>query len=137
MEKKVKAKLQFIVDEEMDAFKIGALEFNEVPQNDLMIAALIEAGYEGGDLSTLQTENESTETTQSPQQEEVVNNNKEVTSTNEVVQQQTIVSKRNEYIQKLDNIEASLADLDYLYENGITSEMKEAESITYTRWMML
>ena len=134
MEQKVKAKLQFIVEEGKESFEIGALAFNDVPQNDFTIAALIEAVYEGGDPSTSQIENESTGTTQSPQQEEVVNNNEEVTSTNELVQQQTIVSKRNEYIQKLDNIEASLADLDYLYENGITSEMKEAESITYKRW---
>lgn len=66
--------------------------------------------------------------------EEVISNNKEVTNTNKVAQQQTTVSKRYEYIQKLNNIEESLADLDYLYENGITSEMKEAESITYERW---
>lgn len=84
---------------------------------------------------------ESMEITQSSQQEEavinneeVLSNNKEITSTNEVMQQQTAVSKRYEYIQKLNNIEASLAELDYLYENGITSEMKEAESITYERW---
>jgi curved DNA-binding protein CbpA len=43
-------------------------------------------------------------------------------------------SKKEEYLQKLNNIEKGLIDLEYLYENGITSEMIEAESETYRRW---
>jgi len=46
MEKEVKAKLQFIVEEGVDTFDIGALQFNEVPQTELVKAALIEAIYE-------------------------------------------------------------------------------------------
>ncbi|PLR95870.1 hypothetical protein [Bacillus sp. T33-2] len=58
MEKKVKAKLQFIVEEGKESFEIGALEFNDVPQNDLTKAALIQAIYEGEDSSASQTEND-------------------------------------------------------------------------------
>jgi hypothetical protein len=46
MEKKVKAKLQFLVEEGVETFEIGALEFNEVPQNNFTKAALLEAIYE-------------------------------------------------------------------------------------------
>lgn len=45
-EEKVKAKLQFIVGEDTDTFEIGALAFNEVPQNELNKIALIKAVYE-------------------------------------------------------------------------------------------
>lgn len=45
-----------------------------------------------------------------------------------------ISSKKNEYLQKLNNIDQGLVDLDYLYKNGITSEMMEAESERYKRW---
>ena len=50
LEKKVKAKLQFIVEEGKDTFEVGALEFNEVPQNELIKNALLEAIYEDIDL---------------------------------------------------------------------------------------
>lgn len=52
----------------------------------------------------------------------------------ETAQTIAIVSKKNEYIQKLHEIERDLTNLDYLYESGTTVEMKEAESKTYTRW---
>jgi curved DNA-binding protein CbpA len=42
--------------------------------------------------------------------------------------------KKTEYLEKLNNIEKGLVDLEYLYESGITSEMLEAESETYKRW---
>ena len=58
MEKKVKAKLQFIVEEGKESFEIGALEFNDVPQNELITAALIQAIYEGEDTGTSPTEND-------------------------------------------------------------------------------
>jgi uncharacterized protein YecT (DUF1311 family) len=43
-------------------------------------------------------------------------------------------NQQKEYLQKLKNIENWLVDLEYLYKNGITSEMTEAESETYKRW---
>lgn len=46
MEKKVKAKLQFLVKEGKGSFEVGALEFNDVPQNNLTKVALIKAIYE-------------------------------------------------------------------------------------------
>ncbi|KQU13007.1 hypothetical protein ASG65_11695 [Bacillus sp. Leaf13] len=45
-----------------------------------------------------------------------------------------VSSEKEEYLQKLNNIEKGLVDLEYLYENDITSEMMEAESETYKRW---
>ncbi len=45
--KEVKAKLQFLVEEGKESFEIGALEFNEVPQNELTKMALISTIYEG------------------------------------------------------------------------------------------
>ncbi|MBS4174253.1 cell division site-positioning protein MapZ family protein [Bacillus sp. FJAT-49736] len=52
MDKEVKAKLQFIVYDDSDQFDIGALEFNEVPQNALTRAALIKAVYEEQETGT-------------------------------------------------------------------------------------
>lgn len=46
MEEKVKARLQFIVDEDTGNFEVGALSFNEVPQNELTIETLLLAIYE-------------------------------------------------------------------------------------------
>lgn len=43
-------------------------------------------------------------------------------------------SKKEEYIQLLDNIERGLSDLDPLIETGVTSDIHEAASITYGRW---
>lgn len=43
-------------------------------------------------------------------------------------------SYKQKYINKLDDIEISLSDLDYLYQNGITSELLEAEGIKLVRW---
>jgi uncharacterized protein YecT (DUF1311 family) len=42
-------------------------------------------------------------------------------------------SKKKEYIQKLNNIQSGLKDLDYLY-SGNMMQMKEAASETYKRW---
>lgn len=41
----VKAKMQFIVDKNNGSFEIGALSFNDVPQNQLIKIALLEAVY--------------------------------------------------------------------------------------------
>lgn len=46
-EKEVKAKLQFVVEDESKRFDLQALEFNEVPQNNLIKGALIQAVFEG------------------------------------------------------------------------------------------
>lgn len=40
-EKEVKARLQFILDKDGESFEQGALEFNDVPQNDIITSALI------------------------------------------------------------------------------------------------
>jgi len=50
VEKEVKAKLQFLVEEGKGNFEIGALEFNEVPQNEFNKLALIAAIYEDESL---------------------------------------------------------------------------------------
>lgn len=44
------------------------------------------------------------------------------------------VNQKTEYYQKLDRIERSQADLAYIYENGTTVEMREAETERYKRW---
>lgn len=51
-------------------------------------------------------------------------------SSNEVVQH----SYKNEYINKLNSLEEGMSDLDYLYENGVTAEMNEAEATKLERW---
>ncbi|MEC0259346.1 DnaJ domain-containing protein [Paenibacillus lautus] len=50
------------------------------------------------------------------------------------IEQITTSNLKVEYLEKLDNIEKGLADLDNLYKDGITSEMIESESETYNRW---
>ncbi|GCF74005.1 DUF1311 domain-containing protein [Bacillus cereus] len=45
-----------------------------------------------------------------------------------------ITGQKAEYITKLNSIEESLKKLDYLYENGITTEMKEGEVKRYDAW---
>ena len=45
-DKKIEAELQFIVDNDTGTFKINALEFNGIPQNQLMIAGLIQKMFE-------------------------------------------------------------------------------------------
>ena len=49
MDVQVKAKLQFVVDEDNGTFKATFLSFNEVPQNMLNLAALIEKAFETDD----------------------------------------------------------------------------------------
>lgn len=54
-----------------------------------------------------------------------------------VIQQDVILTasdKQQQYRIKLDAIERGLADLNYLYVNGVTVDMKEAESERYRRW---
>ena len=51
-------------------------------------------------------------------------------SSNEVVQH----SYKNEYINKLNSLEEGMSDLDYLYENGVTAKMNEAEATKLGRW---
>ncbi len=60
---------------------------------------------------------------------EVKESAKEETSS-EVVQH----SYKNEYINKLNSVEEGMSDLDYLYENGVTAEMNEAEATKFGRW---
>lgn len=43
-------------------------------------------------------------------------------------------SYKSDYINKLDIIEEQMIDIEYLYENGVTSEMNEAELIRLKRW---
>ncbi|HEY9576606.1 MAG TPA: lysozyme inhibitor LprI family protein, partial [Pseudobacillus sp.] len=47
---------------------------------------------------------------------------------------EAVASKKDEYLQKLYSIEAGLADLTYIYENGTTVEMREAEAAAYKKW---
>ncbi|CEP79999.1 lysozyme inhibitor LprI family protein [Paraclostridium sordellii] len=43
-------------------------------------------------------------------------------------------SYKNEYINKLNATEEGMSDLDYLYENGTTGEMGQAEATKLKRW---
>ncbi|PAQ15558.1 hypothetical protein CD798_05670 [Bacillaceae bacterium SAOS 7] len=43
-------------------------------------------------------------------------------------------SRKVEYYSKLDQIEMGMADLEYIYEQGTTVEVREAESERYKRW---
>lgn len=43
-------------------------------------------------------------------------------------------SQKDEYIQKLDSIDAGLADLEHLYTNKDNTEILKAEKETYNRW---
>ncbi|MFE3573536.1 lysozyme inhibitor LprI family protein, partial [Lysinibacillus sp. NPDC059133] len=43
-------------------------------------------------------------------------------------------SQKDEYIQKLDSIDAGLADLEHLYTNKDNTEILKAEKETYKRW---
>ena len=45
-----------------------------------------------------------------------------------------LYSYKNEYINKLNSVEEGMSDLDYLYENGITVELIEAEGTKLKRW---
>ncbi|MEO3153647.1 lysozyme inhibitor LprI family protein [Turicibacter sanguinis] len=45
-----------------------------------------------------------------------------------------LYSYKNEYINKLHSVEEGMSDLDYLYENGITVELIEAEETKLKRW---
>jgi uncharacterized protein YecT (DUF1311 family) len=63
---------------------------------------------------------------------QVDNHYKEVEKENEYLKEAE--SKKAQYIEKLNSIESGLSDLDYLYESGITVQMKEAAGETYKRW---
>ena len=43
-------------------------------------------------------------------------------------------SYKNEYINKLNSVEEGMSDLEYLYENGITAQMNQAEATKFGRW---
>lgn len=46
MDAAVKARIQFVIDEENETFQATYLAFNEVPQNVLTLAVLIEKTFE-------------------------------------------------------------------------------------------
>lgn len=60
----VTAKIQFIVNKSAGTFKLGALSFNDVPENLLTEAALISKIYDNAEDTSEQTEN-TTQNTQS------------------------------------------------------------------------
>ncbi len=63
------------------------------------------------------------------------NSKEEESNTNEssnVIQQQ--YSYKNEYLKKLDEVEDSMSDLDYLYESGTTADLNSAASTVLSRW---
>lgn len=76
-----------------------------------------------------------------PKQETELKNNDQNNFTSESVKSNgktesvlNTVSKKEEYIQLLDNIEIGLSDLDPLMETGVTLDLHNAASITYGRW---
>ncbi|WP_212934555.1 lysozyme inhibitor LprI family protein [Bacillus hominis] len=62
------------------------------------------------------------------------NKNEEKPKVEEPKKESAITGQKVEYITKLNSIEESLKKLDYLYEKGITTEMKEGESKRYEAW---
>lgn len=62
------------------------------------------------------------------------NKNDEKSKVEEPKKESVITGQKAEYITKLNSIEGSLKKLDYLYENGITTEMKEGEVKRYDAW---
>ncbi|WP_051475559.1 lysozyme inhibitor LprI family protein [Bacillus sp. J37] len=50
------------------------------------------------------------------------------------IEQATTVSKREDYLKKLAEIEQSLAEFDQALENGSTVELKQAQGEILTRW---
>lgn len=62
------------------------------------------------------------------------NKNEEKPKVEEPKKESVIAGQKAEYITKLNSIEESLKKLDYLYENGITTEMKEGEVRRYDAW---
>ncbi|MGH0430408.1 lysozyme inhibitor LprI family protein [Bacillus hominis] len=62
------------------------------------------------------------------------NKNEEKPKVEELKKESAITGQKVEYITKLNSIEESLKKLDYLYEKGITTEMKEGESKRYEAW---
>lgn len=62
--------------------------------------------------------------------DEEVKEQVEEEGSNEVGQQ----SYKSEYINKLNSVEEGMSDLEYLYENGVTAEMNEAEATKFARW---
>ena len=55
-----------------------------------------------------------------------------INESSNVIQQQ--YSYKNEYLKKLDEVEASMSDLDYLYESGTTADLNSAASTVLSRW---
>ncbi len=80
MEKKVKAKMQFIVSENSDRFQVGALEFNDIPQNELTKAALFKAIYENKNNETANepANTKAVVTQKKPQQPKPQNSNQQL-----------------------------------------------------------
>ncbi|MBJ8006997.1 lysozyme inhibitor LprI family protein [Bacillus cereus] len=68
------------------------------------------------------------------QKDEEENKNEEKPKVEEPKKEGAITGQKAEYITKLNSIEESLKKLDYLYENGITTEMKEGEVRRYDAW---
>lgn len=58
----------------------------------------------------------------------------EVESEESESEEKVTLSNKKYYLQKLNNIEAGLVDLKYLYDSGTTVDIEEAESETYKRW---
>ena len=54
MGKEIQAALQFRIYENSNNFQINALEFNGIPQNEIMLMALLENMYSGSDQADLQ-----------------------------------------------------------------------------------
>lgn len=68
---KVKALIQFTLDQEEDTFEATYLSFNEVPQNMLMLSVLLEAAFTNEDIDTVATNN--SEITEQPQEDTLLN----------------------------------------------------------------
>ncbi|MDR6720888.1 hypothetical protein [Paenibacillus sp. 2003] len=87
-EAKVKARLQFIIDK-TSGFEVAALSFNDVPQDNMIKAALLKSVFESG-ASTEETKSTSMNNEMTSEAEEA---SREVTK--EVQSEQNIISKND------------------------------------------
>lgn len=57
-----------------------------------------------------------------------------IESTNEAKPKVNFIKDEGYYLKMLNDIEKNLSDLDYLYSDGVTANMRKAESEKYKKW---
>lgn len=111
MDTEVKARIQFIVDDETDTFEVGALSFNEVPQTELIKLSVLAKVFEEGDAAAGEQSG-----TEEPVQEIADDASKEPESEGEPSGGQTAEGDNGLYTGMLENIPLALGDSTELIE---------------------